>query len=116
MKVIENSIGNFKGKYFSFASLNLVLHFIQICLVRRVNVPVTIAVDRVLVSFLVRQEVSSIAALENSACNHFRRDQLAIVDPSNLGELIDQESAEVVVTEVAELARAIVVGLQINKR
>lgn len=115
LKMIENSIGNFEGNYFSFASLNLILHFIQICLVSRVDVLVAISVDRVFVGFFVGQEVSSIAAFENSACNHLRGDLLAIVNPSNLGELIDHESAEIVVTEVAELARTIVVGLQINE-
>lgn len=88
----------------------LVGHLFKVRLVSGVNVFVAVSVNSILVRFLVGQEVGSVAALQDASGNHFRGDELAVVDPSDLGKEVDEHCADVVVADVAELARSVVVG------
>jgi hypothetical protein len=88
----------------------LFAHLVKIIQVGLIHVLVTVSVNGVLVSFIVRQVVSSIASLHDTTSNHFRTDQLAIIDPAELCEQVNENCAEVVVANVTKFARAIVVG------
>lgn len=88
----------------------LVLHSIQVFLVLGIDVLITITINGVLVSLVMRQKVSSIAALRHATRNHLLRYELAIIHPSHLREQINDNSIEIVVTDVAKFTATVVIG------
>lgn len=88
---------------------DLISHLFQALLIGRINVLVSISVNGIFVRFFMRQEVSSIATLCHTSVNHLRWNHLAVVNPSDLCKEVNQDGAEVVVTNVTELPRTIVV-------
>lgn len=88
----------------------LVSHRIQLLCISCIHIFVTIAIDGIVVKgVIVRQVVSAIAALGNTTCNHFRRNLLTIVDHAQLCEEINDDRAEIVVSNVTEFTASVVV-------
>lgn len=113
LKVLSYKVGNSKNIVSDFVGqkivVPLVFHFIQVRLIIGVDVFVAVPVNGILVGFFVRQVVRSVAALQDASRNHLGGNTFAVINPSHLGEEINNDSAEVVVSDVSKLSRPVVI-------